>query len=65
MAESHSHSKDTGTDPSVVRYLITDNGAFGSIHDEPDVIVVNKGLDANGGGFTVVGNLLVRDGNVV
>ena len=37
MAKSHPHSKDTGTDTSVVRDLVSDNGAACSIHDKPDI----------------------------
>lgn len=37
MAKSHPHSKDTGTDTSVVRNLVSDNGAACSIHDKPDI----------------------------
>ena len=35
--ESHPHSEDTGADATVVRYLITDDGTAGSVHNEPDV----------------------------
>lgn len=35
--EGHVHSKDTGADTPVIRHLITDDGAGGGIHDEPDV----------------------------
>ena len=35
--KGHTHGKDTGTDTTVVRYLIANDGACGSIHDEPDV----------------------------
>lgn len=37
MTESHPHSKDTGTDASIVRNLISDNGSACGIHDKPDV----------------------------
>ena len=37
MLESHSHGKDTGTDTTIVRYLITDDGSGSGIYDEPDV----------------------------
>ena len=72
---------------AVIRHLIADDGACGSVHYEPDVVfdatdfdvclvsrehvpffvgvLVNKGLDADGGGFTVVGDLLVGDADVV
>ena len=33
----HMHGEDAGTDPAVIRYLITDNGAGCRIHDEPDI----------------------------
>jgi len=87
VSKSHSHGKDAGTDTAVVRYLITDNGAFCGIHDEPDIgfhsadldiglvscqgitgpviVVVDKGLDADGSGLAVVGDLLVGNGDVV
>ena len=45
MSESHSHCKDTGTDTAVVRHLITDDGSFGSVHDEPDVSLNAPDLD--------------------
>ena len=35
--KSHTHGKDAGTDTTVVRHLIADDGTGGSIHDEPDV----------------------------
>ena len=37
MAKSHSHGENTRTDAPIVGYLIADDGAPGSIHDEPDV----------------------------
>lgn len=36
MPESHTHGKD-GADTAVVRYLISDDGTAGSIHDKPDI----------------------------
>ena len=85
--KSHAHGKDTGTNATVVGHLITDDGAGGGIHDEPDVgfdaadidisfvscenisffvrVLVDKGFDADGCGFAVVGDLLVGDTDVV
>ncbi len=85
--ECHAHSEDAGTDATVIGYLIADDGAGCSIHDEPDVcfetadfyvglisskdisffvrILINKGLDADGSGLAVVGDLLVRDADVI
>lgn len=37
MSESHAHCKNAWTDTTVIRYLVTDNGSFGSVHDEPDI----------------------------
>ena len=37
MLKCHSHGKNTGTDTTVVRYLITDDRAAYSIYDEPDI----------------------------
>ena len=37
MPECHPHCKDARTYPAIIRYLITDNGTFGGIHDKPDV----------------------------
>ncbi len=37
MLKCHSHGKNTGTDTTVVGYLVTNNGAACSIHDEPDI----------------------------
>lgn len=37
MTESHPHSKDTGTDTSVIGDLVSDNGAACGIHDKPDI----------------------------
>lgn len=37
ISECHAHCKDAGTYTAIVRELISDNGSFGSIHDEPDV----------------------------
>ncbi len=87
ISECHTHCEDTGAYAAVIRHLISDDGACGSVHDEPDVVfdatdfdvclvsreyvsffvgvLVNKGLDADGGSFTVVGDLLVGDADVV
>ena len=87
IPECHTHSEDTGTDATVIRHLIADDGAGGGVHDEPDVgfdaadfdvclirgehvsffvgVLVNKGLDTDSGSFTVVGDLLVGDADVV
>lgn len=35
--EGHAHGKDAGTDSTVVRDLVADDGACGSIHDKPDI----------------------------
>jgi hypothetical protein len=43
--KSHSHGENTGTAPTVVRYLIADDGTFGSIHDEPDVSLETTDFD--------------------
>ncbi len=37
LAECHAHCKDAGTYTAIVRDLISDDGSFCSIHDEPDV----------------------------
>ena len=37
MLKCHSHGKNTGTDTAVVRHLVTEDGAAGGIHDEPDI----------------------------
>lgn len=37
MLESHTHRENTRANTTIVRYLIANDGAFGSIHDEPDV----------------------------
>lgn len=37
MAESHPHSKDTGTGTAIVRNLIADDGAACDIHNKPDI----------------------------
>ena len=37
MSECHSHCEDAGTDTTVFRYLITDDGTACSVHDKPDV----------------------------
>ncbi|MFQ9703494.1 MAG: hypothetical protein ACLR0U_17475 [Enterocloster clostridioformis] len=85
--ESHTHGEDAGTDATVVRYLIANDGAGCGVHDKPDVsfdtayfyvrfvscehisffvwILVNKGFDADGSGFAVVGDLLVGNTDVV
>lgn len=87
MTKCHSHGEDAGTDTTVIRYLIADDGTFSGIHDEPDIgldtadlnigfisseytagaiiVVVNKRFDTDGGSFTVVGYLLVGNGDVV
>ena len=87
IPKCHTHSEDTGTDATVIRHLIADDGAGGGVHDEPDVgfdaadfdvclirgehvsffvgVLVNKGLDTDGGSFTIVSDLLVGDTDVV
>ena len=35
--EGHAHGKDTRSDPTVIRYLVTDDGTAGSVHDEPNI----------------------------
>ena len=37
MTKCHPHCKNTWTYATVIRYLITNDGAFGSIHNEPDI----------------------------
>ena len=37
MTESHPHSKDTGTNTTVIGDLVSDNGTACNVHDEPDV----------------------------
>lgn len=37
VPESHAHRHDAGTDATVIRNPVADNGAFGSIHNEPDI----------------------------
>ena len=34
---SHTHGEDAGTNPTVIGYLIAENGTCGCIHDQPDV----------------------------
>ncbi len=87
VAEGHAHRKDAGADTAVEGSAVADDGAFGGIHDEPDVtlhtadldvgfigskraanvviIVIDEGFDADGSCFTVVGDLLVGDVDVV
>ena len=87
MPESHPHGKDTRTDASIVRDLISDNGTACGIHDEPDVsfdtadfdigfissenitclviIMIDKGFDADGSRFAIVGDLLMGDADVI
>ena len=45
MTECHPHCQDTWTHATIIRYLIADNGAFGSIHDEPDIGFDTTDLD--------------------
>ena len=35
--ERHAHSEDAGANATVVRYLVTDDGTGGGVHDKPDV----------------------------
>ena len=35
--KSHTHGEDAGTDTTIVRNLVADDGSGGGIHDEPDV----------------------------
>lgn len=43
--KSHSHGKNTGIDATVIRYLIAQYRAAGSIHDEPDIGFEPSNLD--------------------
>ena len=45
VPERHAQCHDAGTDPTVVRDLITDDGTFGGIHDEPDIRLDTADLD--------------------
>ena len=36
--ESHTRRKDTGTDATVIGYLVTDNGTGCGIHNKPDIV---------------------------
>ena len=84
---SHTHGEDAGTNPTVIGYLITDDGTAGGVHDKPDVgfyatdfdvgfighkgfshaigILIDEGFDADGRGLAVVGDLLMRDLDVI
>ena len=37
MPEGHPHCQNAWTKTTIIRYLIADNRAFGSIHDKPDI----------------------------
>ena len=37
MPENHPHGKNARTNTLIVRYIITDSGPAGSVHDEADV----------------------------
>ncbi len=37
MLECHPHCQNAWTNTTIIRYLIADNRAFGSIHDKPDI----------------------------
>lgn len=37
VTKSHAHGHDTGSDTPVIGDPVADDGAFGGIHDEPDV----------------------------
>lgn len=45
MAEGHSHGHDAGADATVIRDLIADDGAFGGVHDKPDVGLYTPDFD--------------------
>ena len=45
MTECHPHCQDTWPYATIIRYLIADNGTFGSIHDEPDIGFDTTDLD--------------------
>ena len=45
MSKSHSHSKNTGSNIPFLRNTITDDGAFGDIHDEPDITFYTTDFD--------------------
>lgn len=33
----HAHGKDTGSDPTIIRYLVADDSTGSGIHDKPDI----------------------------
>ena len=43
--ESHTHGEDAGTNPTVIGYLIAENGTCGGVHDQPDVSFDAADLD--------------------
>mgnify|MGYP006911641045 CR=1 FL=1 len=37
MPKCHPHCKNAGTHATIIRYLVTDDRTFGSVHDKPNV----------------------------
>ena len=60
MTGCHSLGEDTGLSSTTVRYLIADDGTFGSIHDESDV-----SLDTDSYGLAVIRCLLIGNEDIV
>ena len=60
MPESHAHCHDAGTDATVVRDLVTDDGALRSIHNEPDISFDTADLDIGFIGSESAAGMIVK-----
>ena len=63
--KGHAHGKDTRTNPTVIRHLVTDDGTAGSIHDQPDVGFDAADLDVgfiSHKGFPFAIGILINEG---
>ena len=47
MPECHPHCQNAWACATIIRYLIADNGTFGSIHDKPDIGFYTTDLDVS------------------
>jgi hypothetical protein len=57
--KSHANSQNTGPNRAIIRYLITENRAGGSIHDKPDVTFDATDLDIGFIGSKGIGSFIV------
>lgn len=60
MSKSHAHCPNTRPDTTIVRNLITKNGTFCSIHDEPNIALDTTGFDISFIGSKSITSLIIE-----